>query len=352
MASQETTYHLPPVGNITYKSRQESSSIHDFLLARGEIERLKRLDHLGIIRLVREGAHHPRWEYVALILHLIDKCVHAPQIHVGGRVTLQDGTVVSSGAELLKSWALLLNVGHLEWTFMTERALLFEIARSGGFMDEFATHFADDSTLEQWVRNVVTQTRAYQFFQALALIRLDAWRRNYHRQAAALSEWRQFLRSYIISEGSNERLEGLRRLYRSLRRVAYMSLDTHYTPSALRLDLGELLSDERALEHFVLLRQPAQQDELGGLEKQLYDEIYLGPQVLRAIASVESDLRARIRRRLNHSGLHRTLEALASGSVQHNLRRLDLDIALRLGVWADHPWTHLLLEPVNPRIEQ
>jgi hypothetical protein len=53
-------YHLPPTGSIEIPLYHESAELYDFLDRLGEIQRLKRIDHLGLIREVFEGTHHTR----------------------------------------------------------------------------------------------------------------------------------------------------------------------------------------------------------------------------------------------------------------------------------------------------
>jgi hypothetical protein len=92
------------VGYLSANLHAESARIYRALDTAGEIERLKRLDHLGIMRYTWEGAHHSRWEYVALILSLVERSKHVAQIHLASGVKLRSSTI-SSGYELLKAWA-------------------------------------------------------------------------------------------------------------------------------------------------------------------------------------------------------------------------------------------------------
>ena len=56
----ELTFHIPPVGRVSSTLHQESARIYQWLAEAGEIDRLKRLDHLGAVRFAWEGVHHPR----------------------------------------------------------------------------------------------------------------------------------------------------------------------------------------------------------------------------------------------------------------------------------------------------
>jgi hypothetical protein len=72
-------YHLPSIGNASLTLHDESAEVYRFLELVGEVDRLKRLDHLGLIRVASGGAHHPRWEYVITVLNLIEHCRTSPK---------------------------------------------------------------------------------------------------------------------------------------------------------------------------------------------------------------------------------------------------------------------------------
>jgi len=148
-------YHLPPVGTVQAILHNESERLVNHLREVSELDRLKKLDHLGIVRLVSEGAHHPRWEYVILMLHLIEKCRNNPRVHLSRTLTLPASFSCSSTSELLKVWSILLNVGHLPWTFTAERALLLEVWRDrGGARKEFLDLLNQDG-LGDWADKIL-----------------------------------------------------------------------------------------------------------------------------------------------------------------------------------------------------
>lgn len=84
----ELEYHIPTLGNIRTCLHKESADLFSFLEKQGEIQRLKKLDHLGVIRFAYESAHHSRWEYIILLLSLIDRCKDVEDIHLSDSVKL------------------------------------------------------------------------------------------------------------------------------------------------------------------------------------------------------------------------------------------------------------------------
>jgi hypothetical protein len=347
---EELRFHIPLVGTVTTTLHSESAELYRWLRDVGEIERLKKLDHLGAIRLVWEGAHHPRWEYITLTWALIDRCAKSPEVHVQSAVALPTGETISSGQELLKCWPLLLNVGHLQWTFAAERALLFELWNSQEARQNFLKRFSWDRRIHDWAERILKEGRVYQLFQALAFIRLRRLASNELPQVP----WQSILSAYVLDLDTSgvRSVQRLRRIYRELRRAAYLALDTHYTPSVMAVDPRKLLTDEVSLGRLALGQLLAAEDELAPVERYLYRDVYLAEPVIRAIAARESGLRSRIRKRLRANGLDDAIEKLASGELQRDAAPLSLQTVVRLPMWVSPPFDDLLLRAVNPRTRQ
>lgn len=341
-------FHIPPVGTVETMLHDESARAYRWLSQAGEVERLKHLDHLGAIRLAWDGAHHSRWEYITFIWSVIDRCSQVPEVHVGSVVRLPGGHQVSSGSELLKCWALLLNVGHLKWTFAAERALLFELWRNQEARRDFSRLVSGDPGLQAWAEAILKEGRVYQLFQALALVRL----RRLATAGVGELRWEPILAAYILEDSEqSETLQRLRGMYRRIRQAAYLALDTHYTPSLISVDPRQLLSDSRSLAR-VVLRDEKGDDEWQALEAYLYREVYLAEPVVRSIASREPELRRCIRRSLRTRGMNETIELLARGEIQSEVSAAEAQLGMRLPLWVPEPFDDLLLNRINPRALQ
>ncbi len=75
LGDNSTHYFIPGIGiyNLDIEEAKPVKILYDFLDEVGEIDRLKNLDHLGIVREVIDGARHSRFDYIALIFALIDQ---------------------------------------------------------------------------------------------------------------------------------------------------------------------------------------------------------------------------------------------------------------------------------------
>jgi len=127
LGDNSTHYFIPGIGiyNLDIEKAKPVKILYDFLDEVGEIDRLKNLDHLGIVREVIDGARHSRFDYIALIFALIDQWDQkVDEIHAFSQVKVEpepERREEVKGKDLIKCWALLFNIGRLKWTFFTER---------------------------------------------------------------------------------------------------------------------------------------------------------------------------------------------------------------------------------------
>jgi hypothetical protein len=343
-------YHLPAVGRVAADLHAESARLYRVLDQADELERLRHLDHLGAVRLAVEGAHHPRWEYAMTMFALIARAKGISEIHLSNEVRLGDGSRFSSGSELLKCWTLLLNVGHLVWTFSTERLLLLELWRRRESRREFVELFPAD--LRPWAERLLRDGRVYSLFQALGLVRLRELCDAQGVPTAELALWSRALREYSVADEASDQTRRLRPIYQRLRRIAYLGLDTHYVPTPVSLNLGQVLADPDTLVRLVAAGDEAVEDELTGLDAFLGRHVYLGSEVLTAVAARERTLRRWLRRSLETEGVLQTITDAAHGLFQPDLELDYLQPVVRLDLRVDRLYGEMLLRPLNPRIEQ
>ena len=84
LRDNSTYYFIPGIGiyNLDIEKAKPVKILYDFLDEVGEIDRLKNLDHLVIVREVIDGARYSRFDYIALIFALIDNWAQiAKEIH-------------------------------------------------------------------------------------------------------------------------------------------------------------------------------------------------------------------------------------------------------------------------------
>jgi hypothetical protein len=110
-------YLVPNVGSVAVPLYPPADELYEHLVAANEIERLKKLKHIGSLELVFPGVSHSRWDYTVSMLYVITRL---RRLMANSRFAWGQGEF-SSMAAALQCLALLSNVGHLPGTFCVEK---------------------------------------------------------------------------------------------------------------------------------------------------------------------------------------------------------------------------------------
>ena len=292
-----THYFIPGIGiyNLDIEKAKPVKILYDFLDEVGEIDRLKNLDHLGIVREVIDGARHSRFDYIALIFALIDNWAQkVEEIHVYSKVNVEpepeQGEEVK-GKDLIKCWALLFNIGHLEWTFFTERIVL-EVLREKKLHTKLIEGI-EDKEIKEKAEEIFEFNDYNHFYQILAYLRFKCLYEKFRNKIDEIwfkrYEW--MFKKYIVDDFSDEVKESntiyLKALYRNVRKIAFLLLDSFYTPSGLNLS-PVLLFNNLELIRSIIFDETEISNTLKFLNRQLYKSVYLNEKVL-AIQSLYYD---------------------------------------------------------------
>ncbi|MCC6063782.1 MAG: hypothetical protein LM570_04545 [Thermocrinis sp.] len=305
-----THYFIPGIGiyNLDIEKAKPVKILYDFLDEVGEIDRLKNLDHLGIVREVIDGARHSRFDYIALIFALIDNWDQkVDEIHAFSSVKfkLEVGEKEVKGKDLIKCWALLFNIGHLEWTFFTERILLEVL-----FQEKLHTKLIeniDKEEIKKRAKEIFKFCDYSHFYQILAYLRFDClYKQNKDKINKEDKIWfeevyKQMFKKYIVDDFSDKveesNLPYLKSLYRTVRNIAFLLLDSFYTPSGLNLS-PVLILDNPELIRSIVFGETEISNTLKFLNRQLYKSVYLNEKVLAIQSLYYEDLKKKLKKRI------------------------------------------------------
>jgi hypothetical protein len=278
LGDNSTHYFIPGIGiyNLNIEKAESVKILYDFLDEVGEIDRLKNLDHLGIVREVIDGARHSKFDYIALIFALIDQWDQkVDEIHASSGE--------AEGKNLIKCWALLFNIGHLEWTFFTERILL-EVLRKKKFRTKLIESIKDKKIREK-AEKIFKFNDYNHFYQILAYLRFECLCKEYEKckDEINIEKYKRMFKKYIVDDFSDKVEKGsiiyLKSLYRTVRNIAFLLLDSFYTPSGLNLS-PVLLFDNPELIRNIVFGETEISNTLKFLNRQLYKSVYLNEKVL------------------------------------------------------------------------
>ena len=110
---------IPQVGPFSVDLYAPADDLYSILHNKREIQRLRKLRHLGALSFVLEGARFARWDYTAALLYYASR-LSIPKFNSRfkiGRVEF------SSTVASLQVASLAWNIGHVPGTFSVEKGI-------------------------------------------------------------------------------------------------------------------------------------------------------------------------------------------------------------------------------------
>ena len=242
----EISHAFPFLGRIAVPLHAESHLVFSLLenFTTASMAHLQKQDHLGELRDVLKCGMHSRYEYVVLqmyFVHVFKNNAHAFGLSTG--VDTLSGTTVSSCEELIKSWALLDELGHLRGTYEAERFLLAVLIENGTARDHFLAAF-DDPRGREFAQQVLTDEDLWQLHRCIAWLLLEHYRD--HKLPSRRTEFNaalDLLHSLVSADEGSQPLNRARGYFRRVRRLAHMYLDTANLPTHVHFHPTVLLQN-------------------------------------------------------------------------------------------------------------
>ena len=243
---------LPILGKINVNFYCSSSKVFDLYEKENEFERQKKIKHLGLISKVFEGASHTRYEYLMLQSCLADLL---DNLHKGSATVAQgdikiDGKIYSGNC-LLKSWFLLSNFGHAKNTIGDEKSLLLFSLKQKGFRTSLINPIRDEK-LFKWSDSVIDNFEYVNFHYILSIRRMY---KSLSRQIDLQEELAKLYKLLLIKPSDldyrvdHNKLEQLRRIFYTVRALAIIAIDGHYSHSPISIDLISTILSVDSLEN-------------------------------------------------------------------------------------------------------
>jgi hypothetical protein len=287
MATQFQTieYAYPDLGPVEVKLQKESAEIYKFIKKQTEgTEFFERLDQLGALRFVHKSAHHSRWEHMVLQMYLAQqlKANYAFGFSTSVRLTTQ--LFVSSLEELLKSWVLLNNYGHLLDTFEAERVWLELILENPELRQVLISSMPDDLSKKLATR-VLKDEDIFNFHHLITLALLRRWNEKKSKSNTPFVSWIEMIKTLLKdATGISKPKEGSKlnralSVYNKLRRFTYVLLDINSTTLFLRIEANNLLRNILENPDVVLYDPESDINKtLEDMEHLLFSQLYANQQ--------------------------------------------------------------------------
>lgn len=319
---------LPALGLVDVVLHDESADVLRAFGGSKELARQQQIPHLGVASATFTGVNHSRLEYSLLqcaVIGSINKLHKGnPALGLSNDVEIPGLTErVSSSEELLKSWALLGNIGHSQYTYATERGLL-SAARIDPGIFSWLTRGTSDGALRRWMSAVIQRGQDDLFHYVLTVLRLSTLPKGDRRKSLC----RNLLRALLIPEvellpsnpDARFKLARLKRVYGLVRLVSILALDSYYSPQPMRLQISQIVMGFPDLLADTGVQEPSFESLLLKTAAWLADALYLHPRVSAIRKSYENKTTAAVLRRFK-----------AAGGDRERLKNL-LDNLMRQGI--------------------
>ena len=232
-------YSYPDLGKISVDFYSESKQVLEFLekVHPDGLRHFERLDHLGRIRDVQKSAHHSRWEYVFLQMYLFHELKDkGASFGFGKSIKLNKNTKISSAEELLKCWSLLLNFGHLEGTFESERAWFEELKEDEELLESFLDYLPDEDC-KKVGETIFSEENYYKFYELISLFLLSFYKSAVNCSSTfPIEKFILMVKRYLMSARQGTAIHRCKNIFRRVRKLAYILLDSAYSATFFKIN--------------------------------------------------------------------------------------------------------------------
>jgi hypothetical protein len=278
------THELSNIGKLDISLHGIAAIFYNQLCADGLIDYLKDLNHLGFISKSHPGNNHKRWDYVCLQLFLVQKLKHSTFKTGLNRDTDLDGKKASN-QEILQTFILFANIGHLEGTLASEKGLYDFLNQNTKEKENFLSEINNLPELKDLVDKVFVK---YDFYKMKYLIALNYVLRN-KTEKRVIEGIKLILKKYLSEYDSQ--FEKLRTLFLKIRKVSFVYLDSFHCQTPIQINLSKILVN---IFSYDTLFNPVDTDYdsvLEACETILSKELYLSPKSILQYCQSTTDFR-------------------------------------------------------------
>jgi hypothetical protein len=264
------SHELSNIGKLDFQFHGIAALFYAQLQTDGIIDYLKGLDHLGFISKCHPGNHHKRWDYVCLQLYFLQKLRHSA-FNTGLTKDIEINGTNASYLEILQTFILFANIGHLEGTVASEKGLFKFLEQNAHAKGSFLGEIDNIPELKAFADKIFT---SFDFYKVKYLVAL-----NYVLQrkvdARILASIQLILKKYLHEK--DIAFEKLRILYFKVRKVSFVYLDSFHCSTPVQVNLSKILVN---IFNYDNLFNPDDTDYdsiLEACETVLSKELYISP---------------------------------------------------------------------------
>jgi hypothetical protein len=257
---------LSSIGKINIVLRGKTTELFNVLEKDGLIQNLKSIKHLGVISLSHTSSRHTRWDYVCLMLFLTQK-IWGSTLLTGLGTTIRSLGI--SGEELIQSFVLLSNIGHLEGTISSEKGLMKFLLENDIEKNNFLKNI-DPQEYSELIDNCFTK---YDFYKIKYLITLNYLHKI--NQSDFIKIFNTFIDNSI--EKDSPQIGKLKKLYFRIRQLSFLFLDSSNSSFPVNLNIHKVLLNIEEYEDLFNPNSNSFDSFLEHYENSLTKNLYISP---------------------------------------------------------------------------
>jgi|GEM_PF-1942814 len=280
MGANAVNYNISGQGILRTYMYPYTIKLYEFLNGYNYDSKFHSTKQLGALQYLLKGAHHTRYEYIFLQWTLVDQIKNnAKGIGLNSNINSNENLSIESmgysptPAEVLQCLSVLTNMGHFPDTFATSKLWLHLIKNN---VRGLKTGLKKGLTKEEKdiLDEIVDNDNFYDIHLVNALFLLGRYGR-----ADGAKEVIDFSKKLII-EYVNNKNEGLKRfweIYKGIRKISYILMDSNYAPIPFNLDLSSILLNLSDYQDAIISSDSIFQKALEQMNNVLETSLYLEP---------------------------------------------------------------------------
>jgi hypothetical protein len=219
-------HYLPHIGLVEIDIKEYPQEVYNLLKDNLEIDRLKKLSHLGILQDVFPGISHSRWDYTLMTLHFINE--FSVKRLKGLSSTRKIFDLDISGRDVLYVLALIANTGHLPGTFGAEKGVLHVLLENNK-IDDLLTRINIPK------KSAIDYMRFNKVLLIYKLCTLFEAEKDSHRKKV-LKFTIDLAKEFFIYGPKTQARKDLLNYFNIARRLSYLFLDSMYINLPIKIE--------------------------------------------------------------------------------------------------------------------
>lgn len=238
------------------------------------VYKLKGINQLGAIRYVHNGAHYTRYEYVLLQIMLINFVKDNGQMGLNSKRQFNkffnanppvSNEIKISGADLLILAVIYGNMGYFKDTFSSNKVWYYFVKNDIANIQKLFKKGLKGNSKKLF--NIILDTNEFQRIQWLNSLFILSRKSEY----SAYREICELILEELLSNQKNKYID----LYRKLRKVSYIVMDSHFSHIPISIDLKSILFDRKFFVDQVDKKISGFMDVFSRMNDLLEDTLYL-----------------------------------------------------------------------------